>query len=46
MSSGEIDDKLQQLHGKDVPGSIVDGAFTGDNKVPKTGTARQKHRSD
>jgi len=44
MSSGEIDDKLQPLHGKDVPGSIVDGALTGEGKVPKTGTAQQKKR--
>jgi hypothetical protein len=42
MSSGEVDDALQPLQRKDVPGSSVDGAFTGEGKVPKTGTARQK----
>jgi hypothetical protein len=44
MSSGEIDDRLQQLGRKDVPGSIVAGAFTGEDKVPKAGTAPQKKR--
>src|ERR1700738_4073234 len=45
MSSSEIDDTLQQLDRKDVPGSIVDGTFTGEGKVPTTETARQKMRS-
>jgi hypothetical protein len=42
MSSGEIDDALQQMDRKDVPGSIVHSAFTGESKVPKTEEARQK----